>query len=159
MTDTPHYPQFAERNIPLILQLSGTNPDYFTHPECPYLETTKMLFDKKVSKVLHNTPDLGVVEEELTDKNTIEELSSLYKLLQEYKQEAMMSDKSADKNTFFRVSLSLLEKVIVLKEKMSNLNQVNAFVATVITVMEEVLTSDQRGLVMEKLKEFKENVR
>lgn len=150
-----HYPVVNERNIPLILTLYEANPDYFKSPDCPYTETTKSLFTG-TAKVfdLQSHNDI----KPLDDDDTIIQINMVYQQLMAYGTEAQRSDNATDKNMYFRVATSLLEKLVSIKEKMSNLKNINNFIGAVLQVMDEVLTPDQRGAVMERFKEYKEKL-
>lgn len=149
---TYHYPPLNEAQIKLILSLFATYPDYFDVPGCPYSDEIKELF-KGESKVLdfesHQT-----AAKDLSDDQILQEISDLHQKLKDYWDEVKTSDKSADKNTFFRVAVALLERIVNLREQMSNLSQVNVFIDEVLRIMEQVLTPDQRSEVTERLKKF-----
>lgn len=151
-----HYPVVNERNIPLILSLYEANSEYFNNPECPYTETTKSLFmgTAKVFDMLSHNDTIKPMD----DDETIVQINTVYNQLMVYGADAQKSDNTTDKNTYFRVATSLLEKLVSIKEKMSNLKNVNLFISSVLQIMDEVLTTDQRAVVMERLKEFKEKL-
>lgn len=150
--EKPYYPVLNEKNIPLIQSLYESNEDYFKNPECPYTESTINLFTGKVFDIATTTV------KQMDDSETIEQINMVYQQLMAYGVEAQRSDNATDKNMYFRVATTLLEKLVSIKEKMSNLKHINAFIGSVLQIMDEVLTADQRGRVMERLKEFKEKL-
>lgn len=148
-----HYPQLDEKSIRLVTQLYEVDPKYFDSPECPYSPDIKELFKgENQTKYFdtHTTVSLA------TDEDISNEINDVYTKLKDYWDEVKSSDKSADKNTFFRVSTSLLEKLVDLRERMSKIKQVNAFITEVMLIMDEILNSDQRNEVTERLKRFSE---
>lgn len=149
------YPPLPVKEINLILQLYASNPDYFNNS--PYPENIKSLFihgsearffDSHSSSTSNGPVDV------LSDEQMLQEINVLYSQLKEYGNEALISDKGSDKNTFFKVSVSLLEKMVSLREKVSNIQQVNQFVNEILNILGDVLTVDQRNEVMARLQSF-----
>lgn len=79
------------------------------------------------------------------------ETESLFKELQDEKQTLTVKDNS-EKMAYFRTATSLLEKLISLKERAMNVQQIGQFYTVVLSVMEAVLDKDQIHGVREKLK-------
>jgi len=151
-----HYPQLDEKSIRLVTQLYEVDPKYFDNPACPYSADIKELFKGESQTQYfdtHTTVSLA------SDEDISNEINDVYQKLKDYWEEVKSSDKSADKNTFFRVSTSLLEKLVDLRERMSKIKQVNAFITEVMSIMDEILNSDQRNEVTERLKRFNEEAK
>lgn len=149
------YPPFNEKSLPTILHLYEEDPEYFNRPECPYLQVTKDLFRIK-PKGADFTSHLDENAQGFDNKQTIEEISELYRQMKAYGPKALSSDKSSDQNTYFRVSVILLEKLITLKERASALSSANEFVSEVLTIMQDTLNPDQVAKVMDRLKKYRE---
>lgn len=185
MPEKFYYPIFSEKNLAAIWALyQGAPKEYLTDSSCPYLESTKKFFsdlyeEKEQREEDSSTPDEAIAmaralamtkyltkEEEdpdldprpMTDDETIIEINSIYRQIKDYGDAVKFSDKSADKNTYFKLSVSLLERMITMKEKMSNIKAVDTFTSGVISIMEDILTTEQRIIVRERLKEFKDKL-
>ncbi len=152
------YPPLAEKDLRLISQLVQADPEYLTGKECPYSKDVIHLLMRGLgqsgAREEATTSESYSTSELTTDAEISNEINNLYHRLQDYWQEVKNSDKSTDKNTFFRVSTSLLEKIVELREKMSNVGQVNSFISTILSIMDELLTPDQRSEVEERLRQF-----
>ena len=153
-----YFPQLVDaKTIKIIAGLYSTDPDYFTDKACPYDSEIKEIFIKPApvevaGKTTNPYDDIPLTE--LTDDSLIDEINALHHKLKGYWAQVESSDKSADKNTFFRVNTSLLERIVALREKMTNTLKINTFIAEVLSIMDEVLDADQRNLVVERLKQF-----
>ena len=114
------YPNLDEKSIKLIMDLYETDPSYFDDDKCPYGQTIKDLF-KGESKVLdfisHTSTDIDD-SKILSDEDILMEINGLHTKLKEYWDDVKDSAKATDKNTFFRVSVSLLERIVDLRSKM-----------------------------------------
>ncbi len=146
------YPVLQEKELRLVQQLIDHDPGYLHDPTCPYAEDIKKILRPKSAEQESLAQMSGPAA--VADAEIMKEINGLYTRLKDYWLEVKDSDKSADKNTFFRVSTTLLEKIIELRERMSNLSQVNAFTSEVLTIMEEIMTPDQRNVVEERLRKF-----
>lgn len=91
-----------------------------------------------------------LVEDDMEAIDIPGEVGALFRELQDEKLKLGTKD-NAEKMAYFRTATSLLEKLISLKERAYNVHQVGQFYATVLAVMEEVLTIDQIGGVRERL--------
>ena len=149
-----HYPPIDEKTLRLLLLKYEQDPEYFSRPECPYAQDIKDIFTGQTAVQYFDTHMESVTLE--SDDDIQKEINDVYSKLKNYWDEVKISDKSADTNTFFRVSTSLLEKLVDLRERMSKIKQVNSFISEVMQIMDEVLSSDQRNEVTERLKRFNE---
>lgn len=147
-----HYPPLDEKQISLIQQLFAVDPDYFKDPSCPYSQEVIKLFegDNPVKDFDEHT----ISVDEMSDDDIVTEISELHSKLKTYWDDVKSSDKSTDKNTFFRVSVTLMERIVDLREQMSNIKNVNLFTSEILSIMEQVLTADQRNEVIDRLKKF-----
>lgn len=152
---TNHYPPLNEPQLKLVLTLYEANPDYFNHPDCPYSKEIKDLFQGELAVKYFDSHVGGSGSDELDDATTMKALTELYTKLKDYWDDVKDSDKATDKNTFFRVSASLLEKVVLLKEKQSNIMLVDSFINEVLNIMGDICTPDQRNEVIDRLAKYK----
>lgn len=153
------YPSVNEGILKQIRNMAEEFPDYFTHPSCPYQQSTKDLFVKP-SKV-----DLGSEIDEEFDANLTElpdtdqmvlRINNLMKKLERFGNEA---ESGAEKNTYFRLSTTLLTQLVELKSKITLLGQHEAFVAEIMAILEQVCDADQRNEVTDRLRKFSEGMK
>lgn len=149
-----YYPPLDERNINLVVQLVQEIEGYLNDPDCPYGEGIKQLFNNNnPSKYFDNLDSTNGID--LNDDSALaDQLNILYSRMQEYWTEVKHSDKSQDKNSYFRTSTALIEKLIDLKERASRIQQANSFTSEMIRIMDEIMTPDQRNEVKLRLEKF-----
>jgi len=146
---TPTYPPLDEGTLRLIAMYMADDPDYLRNPACPYNRKTIEMFVPPIST---DTDD---------NVNDIDRQKKILKKLRQQLDE--QSDKfdsgelqSSEVNAFFRQRLSVEREIIELEKQIHHIDNVDAFYATVLTIMEDVLTTDQRDEVMNKLRTIKE---
>ena len=142
-----YYPAVDEETILMIRRLSASDPDYFTDPDCPYSpELIASLGGKAGEGELPAVP-AGFT---LNLDNIDGELDRLYNQLRQFGESLERAD-AAEKNTYFRLSVTLLEKMTELKERAVGVRQTKEFTDTVLRIMEDQLTPDQRTKIMHQL--------
>lgn len=90
--------------------------------------------------------------------DTEAEVTKLFKDIREYGSVIASDDVSA-KNTYFRVSASLLEKLVTLREKAAGQKAFDRFVEFVISVHEDLLTKDQSNEFRQRLEDHMEQTK
>ena len=143
-----YYPEFNEKNIKAIQQLYDQNTSYFDHPDCPYSEQVKQLFKIKANSDFDNPEIYDMLS---SDEYLIKEINSLYGHLQTFGENMRNSDNAAEKNTYFKLSAALLEKLISMRERTLNFTKMAEFTETVLQIMEDELDVDTRSRVLERL--------
>lgn len=139
------FPKLDEKGISLVYKLYKNNPDFFAHPDCPYSEDTIEVF-MSVRKVAQDN-------EGPTHKESFEErIDRLVKELDDFGKGGDLT--AAEKNTYFRLSVSLLQDLVSLQEKSSLIKQHDAFVNEILMILDQTLTPDQRTEVQQRLKKF-----
>lgn len=142
------------KNIEVVRQLSAEHPAYWlTSPYSGEVE----LFVKKWFPTVQEAPKK--VEEKPVDI-TIPEGSARWEMLYreshvlytDLKAAGVGMTEISEKNAYYRTATSLLEKLIALQERSLGLKQIHEFQASVMDIMESVLTQNQRNEVMEKLR-------
>lgn len=130
--------------ISLVLRKIEEDPTYLDDPECPYLDQMKdMLTGMRALR--------GETEEfDAMDVDLEKEISTLYKELSDFGR-GLTGDDNSERNTYFRLSVSLLEKLLVLQERAAGLNNFRQFVNGVMNIMEDQLSPDQRTNIVERL--------
>lgn len=79
------------------------------------------------------------------------EADRLYQELREYGE--TVKD-PAERNTYFRLSTTLMEKLLNIKERATNVAMVKQFTETVLQIMEDELSPDQRTSIMRRLRDL-----
>lgn len=145
------YPTLNEPAIKQVLQIYENNPSYFDDPACPYSDPIKDFFktNSQASDFDTHTEKVKFDEDGLNS-----EIETLYSELKKYGTSAITSENSADKNTFFRLSVGLLEKIVEVKSKLNYVTNVNAFIEEVLSSMQEILNADQRNEFMDRIRPY-----
>lgn len=171
MTET-FYPPIGEDDLWPIKQVRlqiDADPDYLTRPECPYSDEVKRFFQITFGGGRGGAgngsgpnglgggagasvrPDQGLVG--LLDPESLEdEASSLYLQLQSFGQTLQAGD-TAERAAYFRLSVSLLEKLTDIKKRNLDLGYVRRFTDTVIQIMEDELPPDLRTRIIDRLRD------
>lgn len=147
MQDFFYPPLDGEKNILLAVRLARSNILYLSDPKCPYAASIKEIFGapKKAET------DYGD-DEEINVDSLQQRISRLIKELDEYGREEGRS--SADKNTYFRLSVTLVKELVDLQKEVSLLAEHDAFVNEILAIMDEILDADQRASIQERLNKY-----
>lgn len=153
MTEDRFYPKVVDqqRDFVLIGRLYEADPGYFADPKCPYAQDLKDIFMKKAKYHDFDTHDKNKVPE--TD-TLMAQINTLNNELKSYGQ-SINSDETtsaSDRNTYFRLSVTLMEKLIDMKERIDKIAEVEIFTTAVLDIMDKELSPDQRETIMSKLK-------
>lgn len=154
MSEDRFYPPLNEDSIHLVLELLDNDPEYLSDAACPYSQRIKDLFHKSPLNPDFDPSSELLGSDEFTEEDVTKQISSLYRELKKFGTEAQFSENASDKSTYFRVAVSLLERLIKLKEQSSRLAKHNDFVYAILSVMEEVLNADQIAEVQDRLERF-----
>lgn len=154
-----HYPAINEKNIKLIKTLYSNDPKYFDDPSCPY--STEIIDLFKVSDIKNDfDPKMMDTDvDEITDfdeDSMLEQIQALWQQLQQFGRNVEAMETAAEKNTYFRLSVNLLDRVISMRERIMNVKLVSQFTFEVLQIMEEELDPDTRTRVMGRLKSLLE---
>lgn len=85
--------------------------------------------------------------------NISDELDRIYDMLQSCYEQIELAE-PAEKNTFFRLSVTLLDKIVSLKERSAKIDQVIEFQNTIIEIMENVLSTEERTQIIDRLRSY-----
>lgn len=150
-----YYPELPEGIVfplEILLQKIKEDPDYLEF--APYDAEEKAILD--IILAPHMRRDLLEDDDLEFEENKWElleqESKSLFKMLKEHGGSLGKGDSTADRMAYFRTATQLLEKIVAIQERCANLRQINHFHTTVLTVMEDTLTTDQRTQVLQRLK-------
>ncbi len=94
--------------------------------------------------------DLAYVERLLASGGVERELASLYGKLSRFGN-GLTAEDTSEMASFFRVSTSLMTKIVELQEKASGISQFIAFKNRVMGLLSDVMSVDQRNVFMEAL--------
>lgn len=157
MSSDRHYPELNESNLEIVAKIYEADVGYFDDPECPYSKSTKDIFKGKRKYAdfdSHNPPD------QLPDSDDlITQINYLSQELKDYGASISgnVESTASDKNTYFRLSVTLLDKLIELKEKTVKIKEYEVFSSAVLDAMERDMTPDQRQVIMTRLQELVED--
>lgn len=145
------YPNLDELTIAKIMAIYEGNPLYFDDPNCPYNHETKSFF-KGTSRVhdfdTHNNSELPDTD------SVVSQLNGLINQLKSWGDEVTRGnaeDSSSDRNTYFRIYSGLIEKIITMKEKATNIKMYEQFISVVLDIMDKEMDADQRNRAMLRL--------
>lgn len=146
---TPNYPPLDEGTLKIISMKLADNPNYLTDPACPYHRDTVAMFIPPIS----------------TDNDTVvngidRQKAILLKMREQLDEQGRRLDadelETSAGNAYFRQRLPVEREILELEERLHKIENVDAFYATVLTIMEDVLDTDQRDEVMTKLRAIKD---
>jgi hypothetical protein len=132
--------------IKLIARKLAEDPAYLLVDDCPY--------DEEVRKILQ--PQRVVASEAKSNAVVLDletEAAALYKDLKDTAKGLGDGD-SAEKMSYFRTATSLLERLITMRERASNLKQRNQFEDTVLSVLDELVPADKRTEFRNRMASF-----
>lgn len=145
------YPKIDEKNIKLVKKLVIQNPSYLDHADCPYSDEIKSLF--RLLNPIYDFDDTNMDLDKLTnDEEMLREIKSLYTHLKGFGESMRTSDTASEKNTYFKLSASLLEKLILMRERVVNIQKMEVFSDTVIQIMQDELSPDERTRIITRLR-------
>jgi hypothetical protein len=145
------FPQISEEELwkfQVVKRQLEADPAYFEDPSCPYGGEVRRFFTGIRDRQESQQPGEEVDETTLED-----EANRLYRELKDYGNKLDPEDTS-EHNTYFRLSVSLLEKIISLKERAAGVKKVNEFTRTVLNIMEDELSPDQRTAITQRLRDL-----
>lgn len=136
-------------------------------PACPYSEDVKALLrgPQVVEKIVYRDREMeddftdGVIEL-ATEEDLLKEVAILSRELKEYGKGLNRGGgedgetKGSDMNTYFRLSVTLMERILQIREKASLLVEHSRFVNEVLNILADILNADQREAAIERLKRF-----
>lgn len=144
----------------LAISLYKQNGDsYLNHPNCTYPPELKELIRGKVSDNPRTNVEVASDKEAKlpTSDELLNNLSSLASLLEEFGQTIKNNSQDitpAERNTYFRVSIGLIEKLVSMREKVSKVKEYENFTRQVVEIFDKHLTKDQRSVIIGQLKEY-----
>lgn len=160
------YPKLDENALKQAKKLAASIPGYLEDSNCPYgPEVKDILLPKPILPAAPAPRDEVEVEIEEVDFDSMDssmlmdEINELYAQLKASGANiGSASDKSegSERNVYFRLMTSLLEKVVDMKTRLMDHAHIAAFKDTVMGAMEDILDPDQRNQFIERIKKLEE---
>jgi hypothetical protein len=142
----PFYPQIRDETVMslnVVVQNIEKDGSYLDHPDCPYSDTVKNFFRKKIEVSSGNGSEIvDLFEEGGTASEIDTQVISVINELEGWGNKLTTADNS-DKMGYFRTKTALLDKLLNMRERAVTIKEVNDFRQTIVTFMDEVLTKDQ----------------
>lgn len=153
----PYFPPFADNLMTALAswqQLMAMNPDYLSHPDCPYTPEQVELLDSIFSKAgLKKTQDEQDESLDLDEAPDIEKESiRLFNKMKTFQNSLRNSDTS-EMATTFRTMVSLMEKILAIKERAEGVNNYSKFKTLILDSLDRYLEPSQRAEFVDKLKD------
>lgn len=148
------YPSLSAESIALFIKIKNiyaNNPTYFDSSECPYPQE---LIEVYKGTAAYHDFDSHAIDEVPSADNILAAVNKLNKELADYGRDQKYGEgvTASDRNTYFRLSVAMIEKLITLREKISGIAEFERFSEETINIMDRVLTTEQKSVVLDKLK-------
>lgn len=149
----PYYPSLDTATIkalPIIQQLSEEHKSYLL--TAPYAGDVLAILERLLApkKVIHEQAKVPTAN---ADEENWEFLARESKRLYTDLSNTGLGLEGSDKLAYLKTAAGLLEKLLSMQERANNLKQISEFYATVMEIMEDELSSDQRSKIMIRLEE------
>lgn len=162
------YPEIDIQDLNNVIKLIEDvteNPDMLDPANCPYDEDVQTKL-KKISGWMHPAARASVEKEKnpvgrpkagpvLPVDEVEKEIDDLRKDITQLKLDAKGLE-TADRIQIIKTRATLVEKMIAMKERTTNVKKQMQFVQNVIALMEDVMDQKQREVMIERLKSYLE---
>lgn len=177
-----YYPQIDPRGLTAltsIKQMLESDPGYLDSEECVYDQALKDQLKALIAPKVVEVPVEKIVERIVEKKVEVAAAASegggkrgpksptaggnadlISKELQGITQDLRdlkLNSKTlqpADKVTILKTQAALVEKMIVMEERATNIKRVSMFMSIVMGILDDVMTDDQRQTIMKRLEPF-----
>lgn len=157
MSDAPIFPDLHGKVMPVraAVLMTRANPKVLDHPACPYDTATKDFLKTFVPTDLAQAPAVHLAD--LNDFDGVElveeQLLSSINAMRSFAPE--MAGKPMDEKIQYHKTISgLLEKFTSLREKLAGVKEAGEFTKVVMDIVQDIMTAEQRTLVMERLEPY-----
>lgn len=150
--------------IAIIVENAINDPSYLNPENCPYdrktVKTIQKLVDLSAPTQIVNKPVRGKVGR--PSKGPTIPMSEVEKEIDEIRQELAtlkvdgQTMETSDRIQVLKTRAALVERILGMKERVSDVKRFHSFVQTVISIMEEELDPKSRDRVIEELKQYAE---
>lgn len=169
MTDKRQYPTISINELEklkVIITNASDDPRYLDGRVCPYDKPTREMLKALIPDPIIEAT-LGTAGEERGQvgrprKAPVLPMSEVEKELNELREEIRQLKTDAaglepnERIQIVKTRAALIEKIIGMKERITNINKMHKFTSSVIQVMEDELPQESRLRVIAKFEEFKE---
>lgn len=146
MTDLPQIDEDALFHLKVLKDLAEEDPENIKNTDELPDWLKSMLVPVKSASEIESTVDVENIDE------MNEKVSKLIKDLEAFRQNLGFED-TKELNTYFRVTTSLLEKLMDLKERAENVKKISQFKKTMLTIMDDEMDKDARKRALDRLRE------
>lgn len=147
MSQSRYYPPLSTevlKNLSVIRRLLSEDANYLDH--APYTPESKAFLHELFAAVKGTSAHTGPM--------TIDDISfEVEKLLRDLQgtKAKLTGEENSELMAYFKTATGLLEKILGFRERLLSLKTINDFSSTVLKIMEDVATPDQRTEIMERL--------
>lgn len=150
------------------------DPEYLRQPECPYDSATVELLERLfkpieievIKEVVVDKPQRGKVgrpskKTELTDEDAVEAEEEAKELLKELRSLGRTNEgelkqlDTATKLSIIKTQTQLLEKLISIRERFTNVRKVAQFQQTVMSILDDLVDEAKIEIFLERLEPFR----
>lgn len=157
----PHIDELVGWALHTVITLASEDSEYLKDPQCPYDDKIKRVINDVISfregsitppkeSTEEKKPSTPISEDEI-DSTLAVDLYTVFSELKSYGKTIGASDQS-ERMAYFRTATSLLERLVNARERALGVKQIKDFQDTVLAIMEDTLSIDQRTEVMERLR-------
>tara|TARA_Y100001933_G_C18819127_1_gene488441 strand:- start:117 stop:647 length:531 start_codon:yes stop_codon:yes gene_type:complete len=153
------YPPNPAVFLRILADNHASNPDYLIN--APYSdEDIDFLSALLAGKTSESVPDDHLVFGAHADKYATisDQAMSLYNEMATFRASADFKSASvAERNSLLRTMTSLLEKLVSIDERAKGLRYISDFQNTMLEIIEDVMSPDQRTQIMDRLRAVKQD--
>lgn len=155
--------------------LVDADPEYLRKPDCPYDSATVELLERLfkpievevIKEVVVDKPTRGKTgrpstKNQLNDDDALEVEREAKELLKELRslgrtnEGEMKQLDTTTKLTIIKTQTQLMEKLVSLRERFTNVRKVAEFQQTVMSILDELVDEDKREVFLERLEPFRQ---
>lgn len=138
------------RTLSQLKALTDQDPDYFKHPDCPYpaenIAFLESLYRPGVEAIPPDETDSGGIDLEKEARTLFQEIKTF--------KSTLGSDSSSEKAQMFRVSTSLMEKLLEITERSKGVKQFEEFKTLILDSMDRYLTPQQKSEFVDEIEKL-----
>lgn len=151
-----YYPPINEKNLVVLIKLAKQHSDYFTSEDCPYGSAVAQLDFNSPPNTPSTFGDFELPEEDIGDlsdtSNLLAETQRLYRELQFMGKDMNKNTSSAERNTYFKLSATLLDKLIDMQERVVTVAGLARMQELMLQIMADEVTVDNRNNILDRLR-------
>lgn len=144
-----YYPKLDEKTLQAlktIRQLCRDYPKYLDNEKCPYPSSTKKLLREEIARKSN-----AVTGEDASIDGINDQIGMLLTQLKAITDNPEKGLTNAEKIAMIKAATPLYEKILSLRERADNIHNVTEFRNTIVEIMSEICTPEQRTHVMDRI--------